>query len=356
MPETNPEVALEDRLVSSAIAALEMYSIHLGRQLGLYEALTSGPCTAAELSVSTDLDLRHTREWLEQQAVAGFIGVEGAERPWQERRYTLDGPSAAVFIQAEDPRHVSPLADMVVGVGQAMDAVSASFRSGKGVPFSDYGPHLREGQGAVNRPAFAHDLVPSWIGAVDGLTERLNSGGRIADLGCGVGWSTIAMAAQLPAADVSGWDNDRASIERARHNASGTDVAVGFHEADAAAMAADGPFDLVTILEALHDMAQPAAVLRAACAALKADGVVLIADEKVADQFIAPGDEIERFMFGWSVTHCLPASLTDQPSAAIGTAIRASVVRELAADAGFTSVDELDVDAGFFRLYVLRNG
>jgi 2-polyprenyl-3-methyl-5-hydroxy-6-metoxy-1,4-benzoquinol methylase len=213
---------------------------------------------------------------------------------------------------------------------------------------------MRHGQGAINRPAFTQDLVPSWIGAVDGLTERLNRGATIADLGCGVGWAAIAMAAQLPGARVIGWDSDPGSIAAARRNAEQAGVKVRFELANAAAMGREGPFDLVTILEALHDMSNPEEVLRAAGDVLAEDGLVLVADEKVADEFTAPGDELERMMYGWSVTHCLPAAMSEQPSAAIGTVIRSPIVHELARAAGFSSSKTLDADAGFFQLHVLR--
>jgi 2-polyprenyl-3-methyl-5-hydroxy-6-metoxy-1,4-benzoquinol methylase len=218
------------------------------------------------------------------------------------------------------------------------------------VPFADYGEHLREGQGAINRPAFVHDLVPAWMGAVPGLATSVR---RVADLGCGVGWSTIAMASRLPQAEVFGWEPDQASVESAQRNAAEAGVDVTFVAADAKRMAADGPFDLVTILEALHDMAQPAAVLRAVREALGPDGVVLIADEKVAEHLHVPADDIERLMYGWNIVHCLPVSLADTPSAAIGTVIRSETIRELARDAGFARVDVLPVDGGFFRLYRL---
>ena len=107
------------------------------------------------------------------------------------------------------------------------------------------------------------------------------------------------------------------------------------------------------LLEVLHDLAQPVAVLEAARASLAPGGVVLVADEKVADAFTAPGDEAERLMYGFSITHCLPASMAEQPSAATGTVIRADEVRRLAHAAGFARVDELDADGGFFRLYRL---
>lgn len=346
--------ALEDRLVSSATAALEMYSIHIGRQLGLYDVLAEAPRTPAQLGEAAGIHPRYAREWLEQQAVAGFLKAENEAEVQDERRYRLEPEAAAVFTSGEDPRHVAPLADLLAGIGMTLDKVTAAYRTGGGVSFADYGPHMMHGQGAINRPAFVHDLVPSWIGAVEGLIERLNAGGSIADLGCGVGWASIAMAAQIHGASVIGWDLDAASIETARHNASEAGVEVRFELANAAAMAREGPFDLITILEALHDMSNPVEVLRAAAAVLANDGLVLVADEKVADKFTAPGDELERMMYGWSVTHCLPASMAEQPSAALGTVLRAPIVRELGRAAGFGSVEKLNVDAGFFQLHVLR--
>jgi 2-polyprenyl-3-methyl-5-hydroxy-6-metoxy-1,4-benzoquinol methylase len=354
MTTTLDQTALEDRLISSAVATLELYSIHLGRQLGLYPALAGQLRTTMELAKDAGIDERYAREWLEQQAVAGFVVVDDPALPDPERRYSLTDSARAVFVDPEDPAHVSPLADMVVGVGQTLAKVVKAYRTGEGVGFAEYGKALRDGQGGINRPAFTHDLATTWLSAIEGLSERLSAGGRIADLGCGVGWSTIAMAEALPAAEVTGWDNDPASVEDARRNAADANASVRFEAANAKMMAADGPFDLVTILEALHDMAQPVAVLEAVRSGLSAEGVVLLADEKVAEQFSAPGDEMERMMYGWSVTHCLPAAMAEQPSAAIGTVIREPLVRNLAAEAGFTSVEVLDVDAGFFRLYALR--
>lgn len=352
--ETQTVTAPEDRLISSAIATLEMFSIHLGRELGLYEALARSSHTPGELAERAGIDPRYAAEWLEQQAVAGFVEVDRPSPRSGSRVYRLSPEMVAVLVEADHPSHVSPLADMVVGVGQALSAVAEAYRSGGGVPFADFGSAMREGQGGINRPAFTHDLVPNWLGALDGLVERLAVGGRIADLGCGVGWSTIALARRLPAAEVIGWDSDPASIDAARANAAEAGVPARFELADAATVIDRGPYDLVTILEALHDMSQPVTVLETARRALAPDGVVVVADEKVADEFTAPGDELERMMYGWSVTHCLPAALAERPSAAIGTVLRETKLRDLAGQAGFTSVETLDVDAGFFRLYVLR--
>jgi 2-polyprenyl-3-methyl-5-hydroxy-6-metoxy-1,4-benzoquinol methylase len=151
-----------------------------------------------------------------------------------------------------------------------------------------------------------------------------------------------------------GFDADAASIADALANADAAGVRVRFETSDATRVADSGPFDLILVLEALHDMARPVEVLRALRRALGPGGTLLIADEKVAEHFHAPADDIERLMYGWSVVHCLPVSLAETPSAAIGTVIRSGTIRELARDAGFARVEVLPIDGGFFRLYRLN--
>ncbi len=353
MTMTLQPAALDERLVASAIGALELLSVHLGRTLGLYDALDGGR-TAPELAAAAAIDGRYAREWLEQQAVAGFVAVDDPALPWDRRRYELSAEQRALLVAADDPAHVSPLADMVGGIGRVLDQVAAAYRTGGGVPYAQYGKAFRDGQGGINRPAFAHDLPASWLEAAPGVAARLWNGGRVLDVGCGTGWSAIALAAAFPAADVVGIDNDPASIADARANAAAAGVAVRFECADAAALDSGDGYDLVLILETLHDLAQPVPVLRDLRRRLRPGGVVLVADEKVAEHFTAPGDDMERFMYGWSVLHCLPASLAEPASAGIGTVLRPGLVRAMAADAGFASVEESDIDAGFFRLYVLR--
>jgi ubiquinone/menaquinone biosynthesis C-methylase UbiE len=232
--------------------------------------------------------------------------------------------------------------------------VVAAYRTGAGVPYRKYGEEFRRGQGGVNRPAFTHDLTGSWLPALPDLHEALaRPGTRIADLGCGLGFSTQALAAAYPDAEVVGIDADPPSVDEARELARQAGVRVHYVAADAAEVGAHGPFDAVLILEALHDMARPVEALRAAHKSLAEGGCVVVVDERVQPEFTAPGDLVERMMYGWSITHCLPTQLAEEPSAAIGTVLRASHVATLAEEAGFARVDETDIDAGFFRVYRL---
>lgn len=342
---------LSDRLVGAAVGALELQSVYLGRRLGLYEALRS-PRTADELAEAAGIHPRYAVEWLEQQAVAGLVSVDDPAAPAGTRRFFLDDGQRAVLADPVDPHHVAPLADMLAGGGAVLDRVAEAYRAGTGVPYAAYRRAFRDGQGGINRPAFHHDLA-SWIAEVPGAVDRLRAGGRVADLGCGTGWSTIAVATAFPDAEVIGYDVDAASIEDARSNAAGAGVGVDFRTADAASMSEQGLFDLVLLLEVLHDLARPVEVLEQARRALAPGGAVLVADEKVAEAFGPDGDELERMMYGWSVTYCLPASLAEEGSAGLGTVLRESTLRRLAGEAGFGSVAVSDRDAGFFRLYVL---
>jgi 2-polyprenyl-3-methyl-5-hydroxy-6-metoxy-1,4-benzoquinol methylase len=283
------------------------------------------------------------------------LQVDNEAAPASERHYVLPTEYAPVLADEDDPAHVAPLAQMVAGIGAALPQVVEAYRAGTGVPYEAYGVDFRHGQAGINRPAFLRDLTGSWLPSVADVHARLRNGTRvrIADVGCGVGWSTIALARAYPNAEVTGYDLDTASIAEAAKNAAVEGVAVQFSRKDATRLADEGPFDLVLVLEALHDMAHPTNVLKAIRDALSPRGTVIVADEKVADRFYAPGDDIERLMYGWSIVHCLPVAMTETSSAAIGTAIRPETVMTCAASAGFTRIEVLPIDTGFFRFYRL---
>ena len=198
--------------------------------------------------------------------------------------------------------------------------------------------------------------MAGWLAASPEIHARLSrDGARVADVGCGQGYSTVAIARAYPNATVDGIDLDEPSIADARAYAARTEVAgrVSFITLDGGALSGEERYDLVCIFEALHDMSRPVEALVAARESLAPGGSVLVVDERVAERFAAPGDQVERVMYGWSVVHCLPVALAEQPSAALGTVLREDTVRALAADAGFASVEVLPVENDFFRFYRL---
>ncbi len=219
---------------------------------------------------------------------------------------------------------MAPLSRFAVGTAKTMPKLLDAYRTGAGVDWADYGPDVVEAQEGINRPQF-HHLVGDWIDALPDIAARLRSGhGRVADVACGTGWSSISIARHFPDIEVDGIDIDEGSIARAKAHAAeaGVDGRVSFLFADAADADGAGRYDLVTIFEAVHDMARPAEVLATAKRLLAPGGAVLIADERVAETFTAPGDETERLFYAYSVVSCLANGLVDQPSVGTGTVLR----------------------------------
>jgi 2-polyprenyl-3-methyl-5-hydroxy-6-metoxy-1,4-benzoquinol methylase len=358
IPDTSAD-ALTERLFNAHIAAMELISVYVGDTLGLYRALhDGGPATPPELAARAGTDLRYTREWLEQQAVAGILIVDGdpATTDPDGRRFQLPEGHAATLCDAESLNYMAPVATGTVAVAQTLPAVLEGFRTGVGVPYEAYGKELRDFIAAINRPMFLN-LLASWVAAVPDVDARLQADppARVADVGCGEGWSSIALARAYPNIEVHGLDLDDGSIAQARQNLSGTAEAdrVRFEVRNAADPRLSGRFDLVTAFETIHDMADPVGALRAMRALLAPGGVVIVADERVAEEFYAPGDEIERFHYSWSAVHCLAVGLADTPSAGTGTVMRPSTLRAYARDAGFQDVEILPVEHDFWRFYRL---
>ncbi|MDQ3621751.1 MAG: class I SAM-dependent methyltransferase [Verrucomicrobiota bacterium] len=294
-----PTDAITERLFNATIQTLALYGVYLGRTLGLYRSLhRSGALNARELAASAGIAERYAREWLEQQAVAGFLVVDRDAADPHERYYRLPQEYVGVLVEDDDPAHVAPFAHMVVGIAGTLPAVVEAYRRGTGVDYHQYGADFRHGQSGINRPAFLHDLTGQWLPAIPDVHARLKTGRgvRIADVGCGGGWSAVARAQAYPGAEVIGYDLDEASIADARRNAREKGAAARFVCKDADEMAEDGPFDLVLLLETLHDMSRPREVLTALGRTLAPGGSILIADERVAERFAAPGNEIERLM------------------------------------------------------------
>ena len=251
---------------------------------------------------------------------------------------------------------MTPLATLAIGVLRPIDALLDAYRTGAGVPYEAYGADTRDGIGAINRPQFVN-LVPDWLASVPEVDARLRAEppARVADLACGTAWSSIAIARAYPDVMVDAIDEDAASIETARQNvaAAGLDDRVHATVHNASDPELRGRYDLITIFEALHDMNRPVEALKTARNNLAEGGSVLIADERVAERFTAPGDEIERLNYGWSVLHCLAVGLLEEDSAGTGTVMRPDTVRAYAAEAAFGRVDVLPIEHYFWRFYRL---
>src|SRR5215217_6089395 len=209
------------RIFSALIDAVELFCIYVGDQLGFYQTLSDGsPATARELAARAGTNERYTREWLEQQATAGYLATDNPEASAGERRFRLPEGYEAVFVDPESMIGGAPLAQILAGTVSPVNQLLEAFRTGDGVPYADYGRNLQEGQARVNRPALTHLLAQEWIAAMPDIAARLQAdpSARIADIGMGQGWSSIALACAYPQARIDGFDLDEASVAAAREN------------------------------------------------------------------------------------------------------------------------------------------
>jgi 2-polyprenyl-3-methyl-5-hydroxy-6-metoxy-1,4-benzoquinol methylase len=349
--------ALALRLFMASLATAELMAAYLGIKLGLYTALSAGPANAGELAHRSGVAPRYVREWLEQQAAAGFVRVEDASKPATERVFQLPPGHAEALTCPDSPNWIAPMTVLPVGgLAPVLPLLLDAYRAGTGVPYSAYGDDFRGGQAGLNRSIFLEQLAP-WIRSHLSDVHRtlLRPGGRIADVACGAGWSTIALSLAYPRAHVVGLDLDAASIADAQRNAkaSGLEARVSFELRDAADPQLQGQFDLVCIFDSLHDMPQPVGVL-AACNALRRPGApVFLMEPRAAEHFGAPASEIERFLYAVSLLHCLPVGLHASCSAGTGTVLRPDTLRSYALEAGFAKLTVLPAEHRFHRLYRL---
>jgi len=350
--------AFVERLLHAASGVFDIFSIYIGDRLALYQALARhGPLTSGELAQRTGTHERYVREWLEQQTVAGILQVEDAAAEATARRFRLPPGPAEVLVERDSLNYLAPLVQLLVGAVHPLQAVLSAYRTGGGVPYADYGADLREGQADMNRAMFLQELGTAWLPAIPDVHARLHADppARVADIGCGAGWSSIGIAHSYPKIQVDGYDLDAPSMELARANAdaAGLGDRVHFHVRDASDPTLAGRYDLVTAFECIHDMSDPVGALRAMRGLTGEHGAAIVVDERVGDTFTPSGNEVEWMMYGWSVLHCLPVGMADQPSAATGTVMRSATLRGYAREAGFRDIEILPIDNFFFRFYRL---
>jgi SAM-dependent methyltransferase len=344
-----------ERIFAMALAGAESMSVYVGDRLGWYRSLVDdGPATPAELAQRTGTAERYAREWLEQQAVCGIMR---AHQESEGRRYELPSGAAEALTDESSLSYLGPLPRMFAASMTHLPQLLQAYRTGGGVSWDQLGPDARESQAAMNRPWFESRLAGALAEAPELHEALAQPGARVLDIGCGGGWSTIALARAYPEAVVEGVDIDAPSVEMARRNALSADLGdrLAFRHLDAGGLGHEDEYDAAFAFECVHDMPRPVEVLAAVRRAVRSDGHVVVMDEAVADTFTAPGEELERFMYAASLFVCLPDGLSSPPSRGTGTVMRHGVLAGYAREAGFLGAEKLPIeDFGFFRFYRLR--
>jgi ubiquinone/menaquinone biosynthesis C-methylase UbiE len=344
------------RLVDALAGAMDLYAVYLGDALGFYRALEDGSAvTPIELAERTGVIPRYAQEWCEAQAAGGWLECPNHEERPDARRFSLPPSVREVMLDRDSLAFLAPSVRCTVVAGRALPQLVDTYRGERTFGWEDHGPEMRHGQAEANRPIFRTLLVDDWLARMPDLAERLAApGARVADVGCGMGWAAIALAEGLPHLRVDGYDIDAPSIEAARHHAQehGVSDRVSFHVADIAELEKDPGYDAVLAFECLHDMSRPVEAL-ASMRRIASGGEVLIVDERTLDAFTPDAPLMERLLYGYSLTVCLPDGMSASPSEATGTVMRRDRVEDYANRAGFSTVQTIELDHDQFRMYRL---
>ena len=265
---------------------------------------------------------------------------------------------AETLAQPEALTTMAPAARMVAAAGAQWTRIADAARTGSGLGWREYGADMRESQADLNRPPLEQLLPDSWLAqGLPDVHRRLAAGEPllVADVGCGGGWASIGLARRWPSVTVHAYDVDGPSVQLARSNVerAGLSDRVTVHQQDLADEPAAHSYDLALAVECIHDMPRPVPVLAAMRRMTAEDGHVLVIDEKVAEDFAPPGDEVEQLMYGYSILVCLPDAMSGAGSSATGTVIRRSTMRRYARGAGFADAEVLTVEHDLWRFYAL---
>ncbi len=314
----------------------------VGDRLGLYRAMTgAGPVTAGKLAAATGLHPRLVTEWLHQQAVSGYVTVDGDT-------FELPVEHALALSVVDSPAYVVGAAETITGWYLSLEKLADAFRGDGGIAYADLPGCLFHGIERFFRTAYVNELEQTWFPAVPGLVQRLTDGARVADVGCGHGVATRLIGRTWPASTVTGFDLHEPSVAvaRARSVEEGGPANVSFRVADSAAFG-PGPFDVVTYFDALHDLGDPAASLRAAYDALAPGGIVLAVEPWSADDLTdVIGRPDSRINFAASTALCTPGSLGQPGAYGLGTQGGPAKRLALLAEAGFVD-PVVAADTGF---------
>jgi SAM-dependent methyltransferase len=340
-----------EKVMSDMAGALAGTLCALGDRLGLFRALATGPATPDQLADRAGVDPRYARDWLGALASRGYLelGADG-------EHYALPPDHAAALIDDGGPMSMAGAFQQLPGMIGTYGPVLEAFRRGTGVPSEDYGDEMRSAMDRTSAGWFEHQLVPHWVGACPGLGDKLECGARVADVGCGSGRALIRLARAFPNCELEGFDTSAPALDRAQAAAveAGVEDRVRFERRDAA-LGLPGNYDLVTMFDVLHDIAQPLAVLRGIHASLRDGGTFLLLEINSGERPQDNAGPVGTLMYATSVMYCLPTSIAGGADGLGTLGLPESSVRALCAQAGFAEVQRLPIMNPFHALYAAKD-
>ena len=338
------------KVVGDFGAALSSSLVYIGQKLGLYKAISAaGAVTPAELAQKTSTNERYIREWLINQAAGGYVDYDAASG-----RYSLSPEQAVALTDEASPFFVGGGFYVVKAMTAAVSRIEDAFKNGGGMLWGEHDPDLFVGVERFFRPGYAAYLIASWIPALTGVEEKLKAGGKVADIGCGHGASTIIMAQAYPASRFWGFDNHEKSIETARQRAKDAGVSdrVTFEVANASDFP-DQQYDMIAFFDCLHDMGDPVSACKRASATLADDGAVLIV-EPMAGNTVEENFNIIGRTFSGASTLCCTANSLALNGPALGAVATQDAIRDTVLAGGFTKFRRA-TETPFNRIFEARH-
>lgn len=328
-PDDTKLQAFLGKVVGDVGAAMSAALVVLGDRLGLYRGMVDGPVTAAELAKRTETSERYVREWLDGQAAAGYVEYDATTR-----RYSLPVEHAIALTDKDSPAFVPGLFQVTAAIWAAEPRVAERFKSGEGLCWGEHHPCLFEGTERFFRSGYLGNLISSWIPALDGVEAKLKSGARVADVGCGLGASTILMAKTYPQSRFWGFDSHAKSIELARQRA--VEAGVADRVVFEVAKSTDYPgkdYDFVAHFDCLHDMEDPVGAARHVNETLAKDGTWMIVEPFAGDRPEHNHNPVGRVFYSASTMICVPHSLS-QHGPALGAQAGEARLRGVVSEGG----------------------
>src|SRR6195952_1974414 len=325
-------MAFVGRMVSDLGAATVAGGVVIGHRLGLYRPLTVGPATPEELARRTETSTRYVTEWLAAQAASGYVQYDA-----DAGTCALDEEQAFVLTDPDGPIYLPGAFVLALGALRAEPRITEAFRTGDGMGWHEHDPDVFDGCETFFRPGYVANLVSAWIPALDGVEEKLRAGGRVADVGCGHGASTILMAQAYPASTITGSDYHDGSIQIALKRAADAGVAdrTSFEVASAAAFSGRD-LDLVTSFACLHDMGDPLGAARSVRDSLAPDGTWMVVEPHAGDSLAENLNPVGRLYYALSTFLCVPSGRSQPGGYSLGAQAGPAAIRQIATDAGFT--------------------
>lgn len=334
--DSNKLNVLVGKMLGDLGGAFSVPTARIGYRLGLFEALHQhGPANAVELAARTGLTERYVREWAYAQAANGYIALDK-----DGDRFSLTPEQAMVFAVKDSPVYLEGAFDLAVAMTEGQAKVERAFKTGAGVAWGESAGCLFCAVGAFFRPGYVNGIIQSWLPALENVLPKLQRGAKVADVGCGVGFSTLLMAKAFPASTFIGYDFHGPSIEQAKIHAKSHGLAnsVRFETAPAKQIA-ERDFDLITMFDCLHDMGDPRGCAAHLRTLLKPDGTWMLVEPIASD---SPGENVDspvsRLYYNASTMICVPTSLAQECGEALGAQAGEAKLKQVLTGAGFSRV------------------